>query len=201
MLNEPWERSWGLFFVGRGKCRRALYVLARSERGRPEMNKKQTVLVVLATFAIYVALKTPFTSWLEARFDVISAWLCEQVMNGMGIAVKREDGVRLQTVNFAQPFRFIFRDGFWLVSQLYVLFPLSLALGFCFKRPVWKVFLVGMIVTFCGFCGRAMLLGFNAATFGQQAAAGWMDTGIRVGVPITVMLVMVLVVARGSKEG
>jgi hypothetical protein len=48
------------------------------------MNKKQSLLVVLAFVAVLIVGMMPFNNKVAGQMNVFSAYLCEQMMNGAG---------------------------------------------------------------------------------------------------------------------
>ena len=88
-----------------------------------------------------------------------------------------------------------------MLKQLYLLLPLLLLVAFICKYPFWKIFPIGLITLLIGFCFRALVLGVNASCFGQQVAAGWMDTLARFLVVLATFVIVFCVVAKSKKGG
>jgi len=156
---------------------------------------------VIATLAIVVTtpvLELTFMKELASDLNTVSAWLCETLTNGLGLPVEKIAS-RVQSVNPANAFKLEFTDGGWILKQFYLLLPMTLFFNFVFKLPMWKLYFVGLVATLCGICVRALLLGYNAALYGQQTAEGWLDTIIRAGCMLFVMLAMVGFSAKDAK--
>lgn len=158
----------------------------------------QYVIIALTFAGAFFVPKLPFSNELAKELNTVSAWLCETLMNGMSVPVDRL-GTRLHFTSQVNAFNLDFRDGGLILNQLYLIVPVSVYLSMEFKSSVFKLLSVGFLATAVGLCYRAVLLGFNAAIWGQQAAAGWLDLLIRVVVVLIVLLIMVGVRRKGAK--
>ena len=143
--------------------------------------------------------KLPFSKRTATQLNTVSAWLSEKLINGAGIPVRRI-GSRLQSTNETPAFNFEFKDGGWILKQFYMLVPLAVVFSLALKRSLFKLLLCGFIATVFGVSVRALLLGFNASFWGQKVAAGSLDTWIRMGCYLFVMLALLSVSARGVKN-
>ena len=158
------------------------------------------VIVGLSLVGGYLVSALPFNNGVANELNTFSAWLCEKLINGIGTPVIRM-GTRLQSTGQAQAFHLDFQDGGWILKQIYLLIPLSLFLCFVSNRSLWRSFLAGFLMTAVGLCIRAILLGLNATLWGEKLAAGSLDSCIRIGFVVFVLLAMYLLSGMPIKPG
>ena len=130
------------------------------------MSKKQIILILAVTLVAILVAEMPFNHKVAEQLNVLSAYLCEQIMNGMGVLVMRHVNL-VQTLVKSPPIKFDFRDGYWMLKQFYLLLPFSLLVAFYFKYPFRKIFPVGLIALLVCLFLRTLILVINASCFGQ----------------------------------